>query len=178
MTFDNEPELHKIASHFPKARCVERESVGGKQPELFCFSSRLVIRIRADDPSAVVQLGVKFGCSLKEAFQMLDLAKSLALDVIGVRFVTTADTSTLLCLCITLPFVPLSFHVGSGCHTPDAYRLALEKAYRVFKYAVSFSLSLSLSHSLSLSVPPSLHMHFMFLLVVITNYLPSMSKPL
>ena len=31
----------------------------------------------------------------------------------------------------------VSFHVGSGCQTPDAFRLALEKAYQVFQYAVS-----------------------------------------
>ena len=31
----------------------------------------------------------------------------------------------------------LSFHVGSGCQTPDAYRNALELSHKVFEYAVS-----------------------------------------
>lgn len=35
-----------------------------------------------------------------------------------------------------------SFHVGSGCQTPDAYRVALEKAHQVFKYAVCFKMAL------------------------------------
>lgn len=35
------------------------------------------------------------------------------------------------------PFLLVSFHVGSGCQTPDAYRVALEMALEVFQYAVS-----------------------------------------
>lgn len=39
-------------------------------------------------------------------------------------------------------FLFSSFHVGSGCQTPDAYRVALEKAHEVFKYAVRIKMSL------------------------------------
>ncbi|XP_011405033.2 PREDICTED: ornithine decarboxylase-like [Amphimedon queenslandica] len=92
VTFDNEMELHKMATHHSNAK--------------------LVVRICADDPTARCQLGVKFGCSVTDACSMLHVAKHLQLQVIGV-----------------------SFHVGSGCQTPDAYRVALEMAHEVFEYA-------------------------------------------
>ena len=46
-----------------------------------------MVRIRADDPNAVVQLGVKFGCAVAEACDMLNKAREMCLDVIGVRWV-------------------------------------------------------------------------------------------
>ena len=46
---------------------------------------RLVLRIRADDPNAVCQLGVKFGCSLSDGKELLNTAKELGLNVVGVR---------------------------------------------------------------------------------------------
>ena len=48
--------------------------------------SRLVVRIRADDPNAIVKLGVKFGCSVAEACDMLNIARKMQLAVIGVRY--------------------------------------------------------------------------------------------
>jgi ornithine decarboxylase len=94
MTFDNIFELYKVAANFNQ--------------------SKLIVRICADDPNAICQLGAKFGCSVSEAYEMLHIAKELHLDVVGV-----------------------SFHVGSGCQTPDAYRIALEMANDVFEYAES-----------------------------------------
>lgn len=49
------------------------------------FSNRLVVRIRADDPTADNLLGVKFGCSVAKACGLLRTAKKMNLDVIGVR---------------------------------------------------------------------------------------------
>lgn len=68
MTFDSEHELHKVLDHFPAAQ--------------------LVLRIRSDDPQAVCQLGIKFGCSVTEGCRLLEVAKELGLDVVGVRLVT------------------------------------------------------------------------------------------
>jgi ornithine decarboxylase len=65
MTFDNEEELIKIQSIFP--------------------SARVVLRILTDDSSAQCQLGLKYGCHPKHAPYLLQVAKKLSLDVVGVR---------------------------------------------------------------------------------------------
>jgi len=71
-----------------------------------------VLRIRADDPAAICQLGIKFGCSVTDGYQLLHTAWDLGLEVVGV-----------------------SFHVGSGCQTPSAYQEALEMAADIFEYS-------------------------------------------
>lgn len=100
-TFDNEPELHKIKRLFPQAQ--------------------LVLRIRADDPLAVCNLGIKFGAKLPEAKRLLGVAKHLELNVIGV-----------------------SFHVGSGCTNASAYGKAISWAKEVFEHAESIGMKLSM----------------------------------
>lgn len=65
MTFDNEAELHKVKALHPNAK--------------------MVIRIRADDSSAQCALGIKFGCRPQDAPMLLDAAKALGIDVVGVR---------------------------------------------------------------------------------------------
>ncbi|KAJ9592498.1 hypothetical protein L9F63_015815 [Diploptera punctata] len=73
-------------------------------------TAKLVIRIRADAAVAQCQLGMKFGCDANtEAPRLLKLARSLDLDVIGV-----------------------SFHVGSGCGDPPAFRRAIASAKMLF----------------------------------------------
>ena len=100
-TFDNEPELHKIKQLHPGAQ--------------------LVLRIRADDPKAICNLGIKFGAKLPEAKRLLGVAQALGLDVIGV-----------------------SFHVGSGCTNADAYGKAISWAREVFDHAASIGMNLTL----------------------------------
>lgn len=90
MTFDNAVELRKVKENHPKAK--------------------LVIRIRVDDSASVCQLGVKFGCRIGDVPYLLQAAKDLDLDVIGV-----------------------SFHVGSGCQDNVAYRTAIMAAYHAFE---------------------------------------------
>ncbi|GFT94383.1 probable ornithine decarboxylase [Nephila pilipes] len=65
MTFDNEAELHKIKKTFPDAR--------------------LVLRIKVDDSGSLLKLSLKFGCDLDEVPNLLDVAKDLHLNVVGVR---------------------------------------------------------------------------------------------
>lgn len=89
MTFDNEEELHKIKYINP--------------------SAKLVLRILADDPTAICNLGLKFGAEVDFAPYLLSLAKKLDLAVVGV-----------------------SFHVGSGAQSADAYAQALAAAKQVF----------------------------------------------
>ncbi|KAG8198884.1 hypothetical protein JTE90_015098 [Oedothorax gibbosus] len=92
MTFDNEMELHKVKAIHPDAE--------------------LVIRIRVDDSSSVCQLGVKFGCNVKDVPHLLKVAKELDLNVIGV-----------------------SFHVGSNCRDTSAYSSAIENCRQIFDLA-------------------------------------------
>ncbi|XP_049596109.1 ornithine decarboxylase [Syngnathus scovelli] len=89
MTFDSEMELMKVA------RCHN--------------NAKLVLRIATDDSKAVCRLSIKFGAQLKACRGLLERAKELALDVIGV-----------------------SFHVGSGCTDAEAYKQAIADARCVF----------------------------------------------
>ena len=59
----------------------------------------IVLRIRADDPNARCQLGNKFGAELEDIMGLLETAKELCLNVVGI-----------------------SFHVGSGATNPDAFK--------------------------------------------------------
>lgn len=89
MTFDSEVELMKVARYHENAK--------------------LVLRIATDDSKAVCRLSVKFGAQLKSCRALLERAKELGLDVIGV-----------------------SFHVGSGCTDPETYTQAISDARCVF----------------------------------------------
>eukprot|EP00795_Rhopilema_esculentum_P007659 gene7659-13483_t len=89
MTFDNEQELHKIKANYPHAQ--------------------LVIRIKVDDSKSLFQLGVKFGVLQGKTRPLLEAAKRLQLNVIGV-----------------------SFHVGSGCYDSEAFYYAVKAARNVF----------------------------------------------
>lgn len=75
---------------------------------------RLVLRIATDDSKAVCRLSIKFGAPLKACRGLLERAKELGLDVIGV-----------------------SFHVGSGCTDPETYTQAIADARCVFDMGVS-----------------------------------------
>ncbi|XP_058472170.1 ornithine decarboxylase 1-like [Solea solea] len=89
MTFDSEVELMKVA------RCHE--------------NAKLVLRIATDDSKSICRLSVKFGAQLKSCRGLLERAKELGLDVVGV-----------------------SFHVGSGCTDAKTYKQAIADARCVF----------------------------------------------
>ncbi|KAG7258704.1 hypothetical protein CRUP_002006 [Coryphaenoides rupestris] len=101
MTFDSEVELMKVA------RCHE--------------NAKLVLRIATDDSNAVCPLSVKFGATLKGCRSLLQRAKELSLDVIGV-----------------------SFHVGSMCRDPSTYTQAISDARCVFDMAEEFGYKMNL----------------------------------
>lgn len=75
-----------------------------------------MLRIATDDSKAVCRLSVKFGAPLKACRGLLERAKELGLDVIGV-----------------------SFHVGSGCTDPETYTQAIADARCVFDMGVSWA---------------------------------------
>lgn len=124
MTFDCKDELAKIKAIYPEAE--------------------LVIRVLVDDSYSVCKLGTKYGCPPKEAADLLEHAKTLQLNVIGV-----------------------SFHVGSGCQNALAYTTAVSIASDVFGYAEVGLLAGSLSrtsghHRTSPMLTPCLHPSFTF----------------
>lgn len=101
MTFDNEAELHKTKDLYPNAK--------------------LVIRIRVDDSKSLCQLGVKYGVPQGKTKGLLECAKRLGLNVVGV-----------------------SFHVGSGCFDAAAFYYAVKAAKQVFNEAESLGLHFTL----------------------------------
>lgn len=94
MTFDNADELHKIRDAFPDAE--------------------LVLRILTDDSASLCKFSVKFGASLDKTQELLDLAKTLGLNVTGI-----------------------SFHVGSGASDPASFTKAVQDARMVFDQATA-----------------------------------------
>ncbi|EIN03932.1 ornithine decarboxylase [Punctularia strigosozonata HHB-11173 SS5] len=89
MTFDNADELYKIKRVYPGAK--------------------LVLRILTDDSKSLCRLGLKFGAPLVAVRGLLEKAKELDLDVVGV-----------------------SFHVGSGCFDSNAFADAVMRARTAF----------------------------------------------
>ncbi|KAL0632928.1 Ornithine decarboxylase [Maublancomyces gigas] len=94
MTFDNAEELYKVKKFFPHAR--------------------LFLRILTDDSKSLCRLSLKFGAPLDSTRHLLELAKELRLNVVGV-----------------------SFHVGSGSYDPTAFATAVRDARLVFDEAAA-----------------------------------------
>lgn len=101
MTFDNKAELRKIASEYPAAQ--------------------LVLRILADDDTALCRLGLKYGACIEESKALLQLARELNLNVMGI-----------------------SFHVGSGAKNVKAFDQAIQDARTVWGQATSMSFNMRL----------------------------------
>ncbi|KAM9317263.1 ornithine decarboxylase [Gastrophryne carolinensis] len=101
MTFDSEVELMKVARNHPNAK--------------------LVLRIATDDSKAVCRLSVKFGATLKTSRLLLERAKELNVDIIGV-----------------------SFHVGSGCTDPQTFAQAVSDARCVFDMGAELGFNMTL----------------------------------
>ncbi|KAL7379197.1 hypothetical protein ABVT39_024367 [Epinephelus coioides] len=92
MTFDSEDELLKISLCHAKAK--------------------LVLRIAVDDSKSLLRLSSKFGARLVSVGKLLERARELGLEVIGV-----------------------SFHVGSRCTGSLAFKQAIADARHVFDIA-------------------------------------------
>lgn len=99
MTFDNPEELYKVKKIIPHAQ--------------------LLLRIATDDSKALCQLSMKYGAALENARELLQLAKTLDLNVVGV-----------------------SFHVGSGSQDPSAFVTSVKDARQVFDTAADIGYDL------------------------------------
>ena len=75
MTYDNMVELDKVKKYYPDAK--------------------LLLRIRADDPEAICQLGTKFGADPADARALLERAMELGLNVVGIRYGYHCDSALL-----------------------------------------------------------------------------------
>ncbi|GMT20492.1 hypothetical protein PFISCL1PPCAC_11790, partial [Pristionchus fissidentatus] len=85
---------------------LEKIAAYHKHPEL-------ILRIIASDPTAINPLSTKFGADpVRRAILLRNL-----------KFLWGAE----------LTFVPYSFHVGSGCNDPSAFRAALEHTRTLFE---------------------------------------------
>jgi ornithine decarboxylase len=91
-TFDSESELLKMKLYHP--------------------GCRLLIRLKVDDRASICKFSEKFGVDLDEVADLLNYAKTLKLNVVGV-----------------------CFHVGSGCRDPVQYYSALKMTKEVFALA-------------------------------------------
>lgn len=92
MTFDSDHELYKIKLYHP--------------------NSDLILRIKVNDSNSICKFSCKFGASLEESEKLLEIAKTLKLNVVGV-----------------------SFHIGSGCQDPDQFDEAIKDARQIFNIA-------------------------------------------
>jgi ornithine decarboxylase len=98
MTFDCEEELYKIKLYHPYAK--------------------LALRLAVDDSKSLCKFNKKFGCKLEQVEELLTIAKTLKLAVVG-----------------------FSFHVGSGCSSAENFY----EAIRDCKTAVDMATKLDMS---------------------------------
>jgi len=100
MTFDCEEELYKIKLYHPYAK--------------------LVLRLAVDDSKSRCKFNKKFGCKLSQVEELLNIVKTLKLDVIG-----------------------FSFHVGSGCSSADTFYDAIYQCRKACDIAECVGIGIS-----------------------------------
>ena len=92
MTFDCEEELYKIKLYHPYAK--------------------LILRLAVDDSKSLCKFNKKFGCRLEQVDEVLRIANTLKLDIVG-----------------------FSFHVGSGCSSAENFYEAIRDCRSATKTA-------------------------------------------
>jgi ornithine decarboxylase len=101
MTFDCEEELYKIKLYHPYAK--------------------LVLRLAVDDSNSICKFNKKFGCRLFQVSDLLVIAKTLKLDVVG-----------------------FSFHVGSGCSSANSFYDAISECKKACELANELKINIDL----------------------------------
>jgi ornithine decarboxylase len=101
MTFDNEQELLKIKQLHPNAK--------------------LVLRIVTDDSNAICRFSMKFGADMNTARRLIEKAREIGLEVVGV-----------------------SFHCGSGQMTSKAFVDAIQNARTIMNYGIQLGFTMNL----------------------------------
>jgi diaminopimelate decarboxylase len=101
MTFDCEEELYKIKLYHPYAK--------------------LILRLAVDDSKSLCKFNKKFGCKLDQVLELLTIAKTLKLAVVG-----------------------FSFHVGSGCSSSDNFYGAIKDCREAVDIAKTIGIEVSI----------------------------------
>jgi ornithine decarboxylase len=101
LTFDSSHELYKIKLYHPNAK--------------------LIIRIKTDESKSRCKFNCKFGVDIENAEVLLDQAKIMELDVIGI-----------------------SFHVGSGCNDESVYDTAINSCKHLYDIGKSKGFNFSI----------------------------------
>ncbi|XP_019407085.1 PREDICTED: antizyme inhibitor 1 [Crocodylus porosus] len=101
MTCDNDIELQKIARNHPNAR--------------------LLLHIATEDINGVEEMSMKFGTTLKNCRHLMELAKELEVQIVGVKF-----------------------HVSNSCKEPQVYLHAIADARCVFDMAEEFGFKMNI----------------------------------
>jgi ornithine decarboxylase len=101
MTFDCEEELYKIKLYHPYAK--------------------IVLRLAVDDSKSLCKFNKKFGCKLDQVSELLTIAKTLKLNVVG-----------------------FSFHVGSGCSSASSFYEAIRDCKSATELANELGISISI----------------------------------
>ena len=101
MTFDCEEELYKIKLYHPYAK--------------------IVLRLAVDDSKSLCKFNKKFGCKLDQVCELLTIAKTLKLNVVG-----------------------FSFHVGSGCSSATSFYEAIRDCKSATDIANDLGINISI----------------------------------
>uniref|UniRef100_A0A8C4W9L5 Antizyme inhibitor 2 n=1 Tax=Gopherus evgoodei TaxID=1825980 RepID=A0A8C4W9L5_9SAUR len=118
MAFDNEVELRKVARSHPHAR--------------------MVLCIATDNPRSSAFLSVKFGATLKSCRHLLETAKEMNVEIVGI-----------------------SFHVGNGCLDLQAFPRSIADARLVFEMGVSgFFFPLPSTNQIAATINSALDLYF------------------
>jgi ornithine decarboxylase len=89
--------------------------------KLYHPEADILVRIQTDDSKSRCKFNCKFGVELENVKEILEMGKTLNLNIIGV-----------------------SFHVGSGCEDAQVYWTALSDCKQVFEIAKSLGIQMSL----------------------------------
>lgn len=116
-TFDTEAELLKLKEYC----CWSTPGIKGMDEVALRKSPRVLLRIRADDPTARCPLGNKFGAEEEEWEALFAAAQKYGVNVEGI-----------------------SFHVGSGATNPDAFSYAIEQARRAFDLGACYGFAMTI----------------------------------
>jgi diaminopimelate decarboxylase len=101
MTFDCEEELYKIKLYHPYGK--------------------LILRLAVDESNSRCKFNKKFGCKLSQVEELLNIVKTLKLDVIG-----------------------FSFHVGSGCTSANTFYDAINECKKACSIAQKIGINISI----------------------------------
>ena len=101
MTFDCEEELYKIKLYHPYAK--------------------LILRLIVDDSKSICKFNSKYGTKLEEVEELLNICKTLKLDVVG-----------------------FSFHVGSGCSDSGVFYEAIHDCKKAVEIACRLNIQCSI----------------------------------